>query len=84
MNASRHAPRPRQNLTLRLSLAVRSRQIEAYNDHQASTTMLVQAIDTRTGTEFPEPVRWLEQILGCAPYSSLGGNFRTALLTPSG
>ncbi len=30
MNASRHAPRPRQNLTLRLSLAVRSRQIEAY------------------------------------------------------
>jgi hypothetical protein len=29
MNASRHAPRPRQNLTLRLSLAVRSRQIEA-------------------------------------------------------
>jgi hypothetical protein len=26
----RHAPRPRQNLTLRLSLAVRSRQIEAY------------------------------------------------------
>ncbi len=30
MNASRHAPRPRHNLTLRLSLAVRSRQIEAY------------------------------------------------------
>lgn len=30
MNASRHAPRPRQNLTLRLSLAVRSRQIEAF------------------------------------------------------
>jgi hypothetical protein len=27
MNASRHAPRPRQNLTLRLSLAVRSRQM---------------------------------------------------------
>ncbi len=25
-----HAPRPRQNLTLRLSPAVRSRQIEAY------------------------------------------------------
>ncbi|CAC9312306.1 Domain of uncharacterised function (DUF3330) [Citrobacter werkmanii] len=34
-----HAPRPRQNLTLRLSTAVRSRQIEAYpnlaSDHPA-------------------------------------------------
>ena len=30
MNVSRHALRPRQNLTLRLSPAVRSRQIEAY------------------------------------------------------
>ena len=37
-----------------------------------SATKLPQAVDTRTGREFSEPVRWLEQILGCAPYSSLG------------
>jgi hypothetical protein len=45
-----------------------------YNQLQASVTVLAQAIDTRTGTKFPEPVRWLEQILGCTPYSSLGAS----------
>ncbi len=55
-----------------------------YNQIQVSATELAQAIDTRTGREFPEPVRWLEQILGCTPYSSLGGVFRTTRLTLAG
>jgi hypothetical protein len=55
-----------------------------YNQIQVSATELAQAIDTRTGREFPEPVRWLEQILGCTQYSSLGGKLGTACLTPTG